>query len=69
MKKQEKKRSFRHLNQNDRDRLSLLKEQGYEQKDIAQTIGFSESAISREITKRQSWIQPSNAIFCPVINS
>ena len=53
MKKQQKKRSFRHLNQNDRDRLSLLKEQGYEQKDIAKTIGFSESAISREITKRQ----------------
>jgi len=53
MKKQQETRLFRHLNQNDRDRLYLLKKQGHEQKDIAETIGFSESAISREITKRK----------------
>jgi len=63
MKKQKKTRSFRHLNQNDRDRLHLLKQQGYAQKDIAETIGFSKSAISREITNRQQ----SNGQYDPVI--
>ena len=54
MKKQSKKRSFRQMNQNDRDRISLLKQQDFNQKEIAETIKFSESAISREITKRRN---------------
>ena len=63
MKKQQKKRSFRHLNQNDRDRIYLLKNQEYEQKEIAKTIGLSTSAISREITKRQK----INGQYDPVV--
>lgn len=52
MKKEQQKRSFRHMNQNDRDRIYLLKQQGFNQKEIAETIKFDSSAVSREITKR-----------------
>lgn len=40
------------MNQNDRDRIYLLKQQGFNQKEIAKTIKFDSSAVSREITKR-----------------
>lgn len=53
MKKEKQKRSFRHMNQNDRDRIALLKEQGHKQKEIAKIIKFDKSAISREIKKRK----------------
>ena len=53
MKKQKKKRSFRHIDQDDRDRIYLLRKKGHEQKEIAETLKFSESTISREINKRK----------------
>lgn len=52
-KREKRRRSFRHLNQFDRDRIEALKRAGHEQKEIAQVLKVSESCISREITKRK----------------
>lgn len=41
------------MNQNDRDRIYLLKQQGFNQKEISKIIKFDESAVSREINKRK----------------
>ena len=51
--------SFRHFNQNDRDRLQILYAQGMLQKDIAEVLGFNSSTISRELkrkTKKHGYI-------------
>ncbi|MFC1802228.1 hypothetical protein ACFLY7_02190, partial [Patescibacteria group bacterium] len=53
MKKTKQKRSFRQMNQSDRDRIYLLKKQGFKQTDIAELIGFDPSALSREINRRK----------------
>jgi len=47
-----KTRSFRHLNQFDRDRIEALLEEGHLQKEVAEILGFNPGAISRE-KKRQ----------------
>lgn len=52
MKKVSKKRTFKHLTQDDRDRMEILLTHGHTQKDIAMTLHVSESCISRE-RKRQ----------------
>lgn len=58
MKKQNKKekrerRTFRHFNQLDRDRIEALKNSGHTQKEIAKILDFSESSISREINRHK----------------
>lgn len=47
-KKKKRRRKFRHLNQFDRDRIEALKKAGHNQKEIAEILKVSESAISRE---------------------
>lgn len=51
-KKRKKKRHFRHLNQSDRDRIQALLRSKHKQGEISDILGFSPSAISREIKKR-----------------
>lgn len=46
-------KTFRHLNQNDRDRMEILLGQGMFQKDIAEVLGVDPSTISRERRKRK----------------
>ena len=46
-------RTFSHLNQNDRDRMEILLDQGMLQKDIAQVLKVHPSTISREVKKRK----------------
>ena len=53
MRKNKKKRSFRHLRRADRDEVEILLRKGYEQKDIAQVLGVDKSTISREIGRRK----------------
>ncbi len=48
-----KRRTWRQLNQSDRDRIQLLWEKGYLQKDIARILGVCPSRISREINNRK----------------
>lgn len=43
---------YKQITQNDRDRIQILLEQGYEQQEIAKVLNKSKSAISREISKR-----------------
>lgn len=52
-KKEKRRRSFRHLNQFDRDRIEALKKAGHNQKDIALVLKVNESCISREINQRK----------------
>lgn len=52
-KEKKRRRSFRHLNQNDRDRIEALLLAGHKQKDIAIVLKVDKSAISREIKKRK----------------
>ena len=47
-----KSKKYRHLRQNDRDRIELLLRQGFSQKDIANVLGVNKSTVSREVTKR-----------------
>ena len=47
-----KVRNFSHITENDRDRIEILLGQGYKQKEIAEVLGKSTSAISREISGR-----------------
>lgn len=54
MRKQRKKqRSFRHFTQGDRDRMEALLGKGHTQKEVAEIVGKSESAISRERKRRK----------------
>src|SRR3989338_7609685 len=46
-------RTWRQLNQSDRDRIQLLWEKSYLQKDIAKILDVNPSRISREINNRQ----------------
>jgi len=47
------RKSFRHLNQADRDRLEALREAGHLQKEIASILKIDEGTVSREIKKRK----------------
>jgi transposase, IS30 family len=49
----EKAKEFSHITENDRDRIQILLEQKYLQKDIAKVLNKSTSAISREIARRK----------------
>lgn len=53
MKKTNKKtqKTYSHLSQNERDRIEILKNQGYSNKDIAEVLGRDHGTISREIRK------------------
>jgi IS30 family transposase len=44
----------RHINTVDRYEIEILLDRGYSQADISRTLGFDESAISREINKRKT---------------
>lgn len=44
-----KRQSFKHITDNDRDRIQALRDSWHTQKEIAAVLGFSESAISREL--------------------
>lgn len=48
-----KKRSFRHLDQHDRDRMEALLAAGHKQYEIAGILGVHKGTVSREIRKRQ----------------
>ena len=45
---------YNHLTLEDREKLIILKNQGHNQTHIAQEIGFSQSAISRELKRNRS---------------
>lgn len=47
------KRTFKHLNQNDRDRLEALLDAGESQTEIAKILGVNKSTISRELLSRK----------------
>jgi len=46
-------KTFAHLNQNDRDRMEILLDQGMLQKDIAKLLKVNPSTISREVVRRK----------------
>ena len=48
-----KRRSFRHLNQFDRDRIEALAEAGHRQEEIAKVLDIDAGTISREIQNRK----------------
>jgi len=52
-----KRASFRHLTENDRDRLHALYGQGHKQKEIADVLGVHPGTISRELQRygRTTW--------------
>mgnify|MGYP001562993030 CR=1 FL=1 len=47
------KRSYRHLNQADRDRLQALRDEGVKQKEIAKILSVDPGTISREIERNR----------------
>lgn len=53
MPKKHQKRSYRHLNQADRDRIEALRDDGINQKEIAKIIKVDSSTISREIARNR----------------
>lgn len=53
MRKNKKKRSFRHLEKADRDEIEILLRRGHKKKDIAEVLGVDKSTVSREINKRK----------------
>lgn len=54
MEKQKKKRgNFSHLNQQKRDRIEALRNEGHNQKEIARILKVDSGTISREIKKRK----------------
>src|SRR3989344_3689939 len=53
MPKKHKKRSYRHLNQADRDRLQALCDEGVKQKEIAKILNVDPGTISREISRNR----------------
>lgn len=46
-----KRKSFRHIRDSDRDRIQALRDRYHSQKEIARILEFSESAISRELSR------------------
>ncbi|MFC1637904.1 IS30 family transposase [Patescibacteria group bacterium] len=52
-KKKKQRRSFRHLNQFDRDRIEALDKAGFNQKEIAEVLKVSPSRISREMKRKR----------------
>ena len=50
-------RTFRHLNQRDRDRIHALYGNGHRQQDIADVLGVDPGTISRELARygRKTW--------------
>ena len=48
-----RRRSFRHLNQFDRDRIEALLKAGHKQEEIAEVLNVDAGTISREIQKRK----------------
>lgn len=46
-----KRQSFTHITDYDRDRIQALRDSWHTQKEIAAVLGFSESAISRELAR------------------
>ena len=52
-----KRNKFRHLTEKDRDRLHILSLEGHAQKDMADVLGVSPSAVSREFARygRITW--------------
>lgn len=52
-----KTRTFRHLNQTDRDRIHALYGHGHTKKDIAEVLGVNPSTITRELERygRTTW--------------
>lgn len=52
-KRRKRRRTFRHLNQFDRDRIEALILSGHRQKEIAKILKVDKGTISREIKKRQ----------------
>lgn len=53
-KKRKKRKPFRHLKQNDRDRIEALLDSGHNQEEVATILQFDSGAISREIKKRKT---------------
>lgn len=53
MPKKHKKRSYRHLNQADRDRIQALRDTGTMQKEIARILEVDPGTISREIARNR----------------
>lgn len=47
------KKTFKHLNQHDRDRLEALLDVGESQTEIAKILGVNKSTISREVSNRK----------------
>ena len=52
-KKKKRRRSFRHLNQFDRDRIEALLSAGCKQKEIAAILNLSKGTVSREISRHK----------------
>jgi transposase, IS30 family len=52
--KRNNNRGGSHLDQSDRDRIAILKEEGYLQKDIAVVIGCDPGTVSRELKNRKT---------------
>lgn len=44
---------YRHMTLKDRENLIILKDRGYSQKSIAEAIGFSQSTVSRELSRNR----------------
>jgi IS30 family transposase len=53
MPKQHKTRSYRHLDQQDRDRLQALRDKGVKQQEIADILRVDPGTISREISRNR----------------
>lgn len=54
VKKQKKRKRFRHIKQIDRDRIQAMLRESLKQESIAEVLGFDAGAISREINKRKT---------------
>jgi transposase, IS30 family len=52
-----KKKNYRHLRQQDRDRIDALFNNGIKQKDIAKILGVDKSTISRELQRNRRKIR------------
>lgn len=48
------RREFNHIKDCDRDEIEILLRKGYKQKEIAETLGFHDSTIGREIRKHKN---------------
>lgn len=54
MKKAKKKRSFKHLDQGDRDRIEVMRKNEISQKDMAEVLGVDPGTISRELKRQKN---------------